>query len=373
MSGHSRCCKGRKTPKTRAQFAALNYPSNPSGHSDNHNRIHNPERVPVRYQKPIHKKYRKGWWFRLKGDAGPVLLDGSGDGVARGQVVSCKGIDPATKGDRLVCLNASNLKVLRLPDGTKKLCGFTWNVGLVKQQAVDGQGEPIKKSPPPCSGWIPLSALEFKSKKTRPKVLAALKSWACCLAKYAKWGRARTSKKSQRYRFRTVAELESELARLVANADARKRYFGPKNAGVKKLLKKANGSRDALGKLIGILPFCKDGNKLTDYLPKGVDYKGGFYDAGYTNLNANVSIGDERPRMAPIALDVLPAGHVFHRLPFRDKKPVLGFIYRVPKKNPGKKVGRVVWYYGYCDVVGPDPQKKQRRYGWVPALALKKG
>ena len=42
MSGHENCCKGRTAPKTRAQFMALNYPSNPDGHSDVNNRLHNP-------------------------------------------------------------------------------------------------------------------------------------------------------------------------------------------------------------------------------------------------------------------------------------------------------------------------------------------
>ncbi len=42
-------------------------------------------------------------------------------------------------------------------------------------------------------------------------------------------------------------------------------------------------------------------------------------------------------------------------------------------------IGSVLWYYGYCDVVIPSGAssadkaklRKQRRWGWVPAIALK--
>lgn len=56
---------------------------------------------------------------------------------------------------------------------------------------------------------------------------------------------------------------------------------------------------------------------------------------------------------------------------FKQTKHIRGFVYEVPKTSgPGTRIGRVEWYYGFCDVTSSDPKKKQRRYGWVPALAL---
>lgn len=365
MAGHNNCCKNRKAPKTRAQFAALNYPPNP-GHEDVRNRLQNPEKVPVKYKKPEHARTRKGWWFRLKpSNPGPPFLDGSGDGKQRGTIAAATGITPVTPGDRLICLNACNLKELPVPGLGKKLCGFTWNVRLNSEGGISASG----------SGWMPLSAIEFKNPSvSRPKMMAALRSWACCMEKYEKWGRALTKSTPIPYVLRNVTELEEELVRLKtakASSERFRRYFREKRRGsVTQVLGKIAGSREKLAASIGILPACKNGNKLHDYLPKGDDFKDGRFLAGYTNLSANIATGATRPTMAPIALDIFPAGHRFYRLPFKDGKPVLGFIYRVRSQNPGVLIGKCVWYYGYCNV--KSGEGKLRRYGWVPALAVKR-
>ena len=371
MASHSTCCKNRKAPKTVAAFAALLYPSNP-GHDDNKNRVHNPVKIPVKYERPNHKVYRKGWWFRLDpGKPSPFLLDGSGDGKARGAVRACQGIKPhpSRPDDRLVCFNACNLKMLKPPgQNTPVLHGFTWNVKY-RDPANPNKNGPT--APGAASGWISLDALQWGD-ATRKKVVGTLKSWACCMRRYKKWGKALTAGKSTRYRFCSVDDLKTRLKGLAKNSSKTfDQYFKEKKKGsVKTLLKQINGDPDKLRQTIGILSACKNGNKLTDYLPKGEDFK---TNEGYTNLCANLSVGKDRPLMAPIALDIFPAGHAFHRLKFKNNQRVYGFIYRVPKtKNPGKQIGRVVWYFGYCDVVSGDPDKTERRYGWVPALALKK-
>ncbi|UQA60659.1 hypothetical protein [Polyangium aurulentum] len=363
MSGHDNCCKGRKVPKTRAQFAALNYPPNTDGHHDVKNRLQNPrEGDLVDYSKT--KATRKGWWFPLKQEnPGPPLLDGSGDGQARGFIIKSNGVVPRRAASRLICLNACNLKTMPVPVAPGKTelrqCGFTWNVKLHGQSGA-------------FSGWMPIAAIKFTNATAKERVLNALRSWACCMEKYEKWGRALTRPNATRYVFRSVAELEAELAAIPTSAEKFKRYFRDNSKGsVKKQLVIIAGKaakRDELNNRIGILSACKNGNKLTDYLPKGADAKS---DQGYTNLSANISIGSKRPTMAPIGLDILPAGHSFYRVQFKDGKAVLGYIFRVPKsKSHGDLIGRVVWYYGYVDIVSGD--KKQRRYGWVPALAVRK-
>jgi hypothetical protein len=367
MSGHDNCCKGRKVPKTRAQFAALNYPPNTDGHHDVKNRLQNPnEGSLVDYTQT--KSMRKGWWFPLKQvEPGPPLLDGSGDGQARGHIVKSNGVVPRNPKSRLVCLNACNLKIMPVPIGNGQTelrqCGFTWNVRLAGQSGA-------------FSGWMPIDAIKFKDATAKERVLNALRGWACCIEKYEKWGRALTRPTTLRYVFRSVAELEAELAVLPSDPAKFKRYFRDNSKGsVKKQLTaiaKSPAKREELNNRIGILAACKNGNKLTDYLPKGADGKNGGFALGYTNLSANISIGATRPTMAPIGLDILPAGHPFYRVQFKDGKPVLGYIFRVPKsKSRGDRIGRVVWYYGYVDIISGD--KKQRRYGWVPALAVKRG
>ncbi|NUP10825.1 MAG: hypothetical protein HOW73_32680 [Polyangiaceae bacterium] len=376
MSGHKTCCKKYKRPKTIAAFAALCYPPNPSGHSDVKNRVHNPEHVPVKYKEPHHKKLRKGWWFRLDPNKpGPFLMDGSGDGKPRGYVKSSNGIEPHPNhpNDRLVCFNATNLKRLK-PEGASSpvLCGFTWQAKL--SDPDPSTPRPAGTDPPnPAGGWIPLSSIKFDNDaRSRPKVMASLKNWSCCMRRYRDWGKSLTKGKSQRFKFRSVEELESVLEDLAKGKRKLSDYFKEKKKGsIKKVIKHVDGSRKKLGETVGILPACANGNKLTDYLPKGSDYKNGWFAAGYTNFSANLSVGKTRPKMAPIGLDVFPAGHEFRRLRFKGNKRVYGFVYRVRSSNPGRLIGKVVWYYGYCDVVSGDPQKKERRYGWVPALAVK--
>lgn len=368
MSGHGSCCKGRKAPKTVSQFAALNYPPNASGHRDQDNRIHNPEHVPVTYVNPKQKVTRGGWWFRMKPDAHPPLFDGSGDGKPRGTVghFADKGIVPKTPTDRLLCFNAANLKTLPMPGGGKEVCAFTWYVTLNKNQPSDAAGSSVA----PASGWVSLSSVAFEKESSRKKTLAALKNWACCMRAYARWGRALTKKKPEPYVFRTVKELAATLLSLRSDKKKVKRYFRDDSGRIKKLLRKADGDPRKLRDLMGIATYCKNGNRLTDYLPRGADYKNGGNADGYTNMSGNVSVGKQQALMAPIGVDIFPAGHEFHRLSFKKNQQVLGFLYRVPKKNPAKKIGRFVWYYGYCDVVSGD--RSERRYGWVPALALKK-
>lgn len=365
MSGHQNCCKGRKAPTTRAQFMALDYPSNPGGHSDVNNRIHNPrEGNLVDYTKT--KTMRKGWWFPLQQvTPGPALLDGSGDGKARGFIIKSNGVVPRNPKSRLVCLNACNLKTMPVPVAPGKTelrqCGFTWNVRLEGQSGA-------------FSGWMPIAGIKFKDKTAKERVLNALRSWACCMEKYEKWGKALTRSKSSPYVFRSVAELEAELAAIPTSAAKFKLYFRDNKKGsVKKALKivaSKPDKREELSHRFGILSACKNGNKLTDYLPKGPDAK---CAGGYTNMSANISTGSRRPTMAPIGLDILPAGHPFHRVQFKDGKAALGYIFRVPKsKSHGDLIGRVVWYYGFVDIVSADKDKKQRRYGWVPALAVRR-
>jgi len=389
MSGHEHCCKGRKRPTTAAQFAALLFPSNPH-HDENKNRVHNPVEVGVDYTKV--EAGRKGWWFELKAStSGPPLLDGSGDGKPRGFIYSSAGVvaqaNPATKSwYRLVCLNAASLKLLRVPGASKRqLCGFTWRATLLKAgQPIPPPGRPPPapdKPPPPGgfnaaeqaalasgSGWIPISAIDFKKKKAKETVLAALESWKCCTEKYRDWGHELT-RKGKRYRFRTAEEVTKEIVSFAAKPKRFDLYFKDINGKVRSTLVASQGV--GLSSKFGILASCKRANKLTDYLPKGSDHKDGGYDRGYTNLCANVSIGPRSPRMAPIALDIFPAGHIFQRMEFKGKKQIWGYIFKVPESGPvnRKPIGRVQWFYGYCDAMG---SKKERRYGWVPALALKR-
>jgi len=379
---HKTCCSKYKRPTTVAAFTALCYPSNPAGHSDIKNRIHNPESkfIPIdkAWKKTASYKLRKGWWFRLDTSKITHLLDGSGDAKSRGVVKKSGGVE--AKGNaRLVCFNACALKKLTPPGGTKPvLHGFTWQVSLgdnmtKAERTARGIKKPSKVSP--SSGWIPLDAVKLRDKKkTRPKVLGALRHWTCCVERYKEWGKALTKPGSTKYELRTVKELEAELLRLAKGKVSVTRYFKEASkGGVRKVLVKCNGKRTKLVDAIGIHPHCSRGNKLTDYLPKGRDYKDGSYDDGYTNLSTNVSIGPTGPLMAPIALDLLPAGHTFHRVKLKGDKRILGYIYRVPKgkSGVGKLLGRVSWLYGYCDVESGDPRHEQRRYGWVPALAVK--
>lgn len=380
---HKSCCSNYHRPRTVAEFAALCYPSNPTGHSDIKNRIHNPESALValdpKWKKTSSYKLRKGWWFKLDPSKVTHLMDGSGDAKSRGVVKKSLGVEAKSKKGRLVCFNACNLKKLTPPGGTKPvLCGFSWQLSLGDNMTpAERKAKKIKKpgSASPSSGWIPLGSIKLHNeKKTRPKVLASLKNWACCLGRYRDWGKSLTRPGSTPYELRTVKELESELKKLAKGKTSFTQYFKESSKGqIHKVLVACKGKRTRLADAIGIHPHCSGGNRLTDYLPKGHDYKDGDFDAGYTNLSANVSIGPTGPRMAPIALDLLPAGHTFHRLKFKGNKRVLGFVYRVPKgKNGvGKALGRVVWFYGYCDLVSGDPKHEQRRYGWVPALAVK--
>jgi hypothetical protein len=244
-------------------------------------------------------------------------------------------------------------------------CGFTWNVKLEGQSGA-------------FSGWMPIAAIKFKNKTAKERALNTLRDWTCCIEKYETWGKALTRPQPMKYVFRSNEELEGELALLATNPAKFKDYFRDNTQNrVKKLLAlvaKADKKRDKLNELIGITPHCGTANKLTDYLPKGSDAKLGGGDKGYTNLSANISTSATRTLMAPIGVDLLPAGHTFHRLRFKDGRAVLGFIYRVPpsKKGAGARIGRVVWYYGYVDLVEGDKDKKQRRYGWVPALAVRR-
>lgn len=369
---HKNCCKSYKRPKTVAQFAALCYPSNPGGHSDIKNRIRNPEWRNIKVD-PAWKakkwKLRGGWWFRLDPNKVTHLLDGSGDGLSRGEVIRSQGVDPKDPKDpnqRYVCFNACALKKL-IPAGgtTPVLCGFTWNVSL--------RGKvPDKKNPPsPSSGWIPLDSIKLDDPaKNRPKVLAMLKGWNCCVRRYRDWGKSFTRPNPILYKFRSVEALKDEVKDIAQQKVKLGTYFKEQKKGsIRKVIRKAAAGGDRLQ--MGIHEVCFTGNRLTDYLPKGYDFKGGWYENGYTNLCTNVSFGQKEPRMAPIALDSFPANHDFHRLKFKGGKRVYGFVYSVPKssKKRGKLIGRVEWYFGYCDVNFGD--KDQRRYGWVPSLAVR--
>lgn len=371
MSGHKNCCKGRRAPKTVAEFAALNYPSNPTGKKDEDNRIHNPEHVPVTFKKDIHKRIRKGWWIRLKKDAAPVLLDGSGDGVSRGIVDMFGDPDVVPHGGaRIVCLNAASLKKLPIePGGKPVLCGFTW-YNRLKDPPPPG----TKKNFPPVSGWMPLSELSFKREKSRKKLIAALKSWSCCIKKYGEWGRRLAGKKVTKYTFRSADEFKAEIEAIVATPTKLKTYFKDYKGKILKRLGKAvvdpKGVALGVRAVLGVAKYCKGGNRVTDYMPKNKDYKNGWYTDGYTNFSGNVSVGKNDSSMAPIPIDTFPAGHEFHRLKFKKNRQVYGHVYHVPKKNPGKRIGKFIWYFGYCDIVSN--AKAERRYGWVPALALQK-
>jgi hypothetical protein len=405
-AGHAHCCKNRKAPRTSSAFFALNYPSNPSGHKEVNNRLHNHERVPVEFKKPIHYKIRKGWYFRLSGT--PDILDGSGDGKSRGKVVGFEHkspdknpeVNPKTPGDSVVCLNAANLKWLLVePQSKLQAYGFTFTVPLEGSSTA--------------SGWIPLSSITFKRNKTknRAKMMAALHSWACCLDRYAKWGRSLT-KAGKTYRLRTVDELANAVKAMETDAASFKKHFRERTPGSLKnpflhALDRARKSAESDGKVseaelngelvrwfrgaFGIYPRNpkerkKDGkwtpgvgNKLGDYLPKPKTPQ--MTGKAWTNLSANVSIGKKGATTAPIASDIFPEGHAFHRRVFKDGKRAWGYLY---SPTPGKVIGRVEWYYGYCEVIAPvlgaewkNPAsaleggaRKQRRYGWVPAFAV---
>jgi hypothetical protein len=180
------------------------------------------------------------------------------------------------------------------------------------------------------------------------------------------------TRKGPRYKLRSVNELKQEVESFAGSPAKFDHYFKDTSGGrLKTLVAESKGIVDELSKRLGILRRCQKANKLTDYLPKGADYKNGGNSEGYTNLCANLSVGPSAPKMAPIALDIFPAGHVFHRRVFKQTKRIWGFVYEVPKTSvPAALIGRVEWYYGFCDIKGSDPKKKQRRYGWVPALAL---
>jgi hypothetical protein len=144
--GHNQCCKNRRAPKTAKEFFALNYPSNPHGHDEVNNRLHNPEPVPVKFKKKIHKKIRKGWYFRIADE--PYFLDGSGSGEPRGKVHGYEhkpaskrpDVNPVSPGDRVVCFNAANLKMLapKDPGGPLELYG---GLEVAIHQADDHAGE----------------------------------------------------------------------------------------------------------------------------------------------------------------------------------------------------------------------------------------
>jgi len=382
---HKTCCSKYKRPKTVAQFAALCYPPNPGGHSDIKNRIRNPERNikvdPVwKEQNQNAYKLRRGWWFQLDPAKQAHLLDGSGDAVSRGVVKGSKGWKAV--GAAVVCFNACSLKKLTPPGATEPVDhGFTWNISLGdNMSAEDREKESITAPRPvPSSGWIPLDSIKLAdddapSPKSRPAVMDSLENWRCCAERYRDWSKSLTAGKSILYKFRTVEQLQKEIKTLGSGKNLTRYFKEAKKGSVRKVLRKCNGSRKKLGEAVGIHPSCYSGNKLTDYLPKGIDFKGGRNDEGYTNLSTNVSFGKTKPRMAPIALDIFPARHDFHRLRFKGKKRVYGFIYAAPKRKGrlGKLIGRVEWYFGYCDVVSSDPKREQRRYGWVPSLAVRR-
>lgn len=387
-SGHGKCCASRKRPKRQADFVALNYPSNPTGGhgGDVKNRVRNPENVPVTYAEPHHKNTRKRWYIRIKGT--PHLLDGSGNQISRGRVLGYAhdspdpnpAVRPKLAGDRVICLNAANLKQLPLPGGTKlHTCGFTWNAPL-----TDGSK---------ASGWMPLSALTFKKNRTKnkKKILDTLRQWACCKRKYETWAKAFIKKKPKpkACRIRTVKELLGAFRACGKNDTTLARHFKRAKkkppAGVeslravlKRLAPEPNDDllRDKVYKALGILATA-NANKLMDYLPKdGRDASGGEF----ANLSANISINKlGRPRMAPIGIDVLPVGHKFYKVAL--KKKVWGPIYAGGVAG-GAVIGQVQWVYGYA-VVLPKAQKmwkkgdkdknakKQRRWGWYPSIALK--
>jgi hypothetical protein len=363
MTDHQHCCGHTKRPKSAAELAALPYPSNPTGKDDNKNRIQNPDEKDIKFASV--KKSRKGWWFRIDPTHPPPLLDGSGDGVARGGVVRSEGavaLHPAV--DHLVCLNAASTKKLAVPPSKKpERCGFTWNVSLTGKAPNPKDDSKVGAQ----SGWIPLSALVIKA-ATLHHVEKRLDDWSCCADNYATWGRSLThGHPTKKFKFRTTADLLTKVKSL-GDGDLNGYFADDKNGAIKKRLRACKHSWKKLYESFGILPSCSTGNRLTDYMAKGSDFKNGFYDSGYTNLNANLSVNKSGPIMAPIPLDIFPANHVFTRLSFGKQNHVLGFVYSVPKSKSGrgKLIGRVVWYFGYCDAKGGE-----RRYGWVPALALK--
>lgn len=405
--GHNQCCKNRRAPKTAKEFFALNYPPNPHGHDEVNNRVHNPEPVPVKFKKQIHKKIRKGWYFRIADE--PFLLDGSGSGDPRGKVHGYEhkppskrpDVNPVNPGDRVVCFNAANLKMLapKDPGGPLEPYGFTFTVPLTNGYAA--------------SGWMPLSSVRFKKNPTKNRaiMMASLRSWACCLERYARWGKSLT-KKSKTYKFRSTVELAEYVREIVASPAKFKLHFKERaRYSLRTPLKhawrraKADGGGDLevaqwFRSVFGI--FARNpgeerdtsrasgyrpgiGNKLGDYLPKPL--KQGATEIAHTNLSANISIGKGGAITAPIALDIFPQDHEFHRLKFKSGKRAWGYLYSPTRNNrPGKVIGYAEWYYGYCDVndqaagaAWKSPYtkptttegKKQRRYGWVPAMAVK--
>ncbi len=365
---HSGCCSNLHRPKTPVKLAELPYPSNPKSDST-HNRLQNPEvgliHIALADKHSKYKKLRKGWWFPIV-DQTP-MLDGSGDGVIRGWVQRCIMLD---KKERAVTLNACSYKMLKRPaemgPGEDPMpCAFSWLCSTKKPDGTNG-GE--------ASGWIPLECLKLKHEKSKAKVEADLLHWACCIKKYGAWGKSLSKGDSSTYFVRSVAELEAVVAELGGTADLAP-YFRERHKGsVRKLLAAANGQQPLLKELIGIVPACSSGNRLTDYLPRAKDHKPSTHGGpgGYLNLSPNAK------DTAPIAIDTFPSGHPFHRLSFKKSPQLLLSIFEVPhakghakKKATGSKtsVGKVVWYYGYFDTLAGGIE--ERRYGWVPALAVK--
>ncbi len=359
---HTTCCKDLRRPKTPTQLAELPYPSNRTPHSGLDNRLHNPEaglvhfRLGAGYEK--FAKRRKGWWFAIA-DQTP-LLDGSSDGVVRGWVQRCRELDPE---ERAICLNACSLKLLKRPaemgPGPDPMpCAFSWLCMVTPPHGAKGAHE--------GSGWVPIECLTFERPSSKHHVVQSLEHWACCIRRYASWARSMARKTTTKLTVRSIAELEHAIQSLGEGGDLSPFFREAHHGSVRSLLYAARGDRHTLSQLIGVVPACRVGNRLTDYMPRGADHKPGPTGGpgGYVNLSPNAK------DTAPIAIDLFPSGHAFHRMTFERATHLVSNIYEVPKVgNARAPVGKAVWYYGYCDSL--DRKPVNRRYGWLPALALK--
>jgi hypothetical protein len=385
--GHPTCCKNLPRPKTPKALADLPYPSNQKRDRGASNRIVAPEQTAFKSGPARHKK----WWIRL--DGATPLLDGSGDGIVRGWVTKC--VDLTAKKEIGICLNAASLKLMPPPKGEPGYgkqalipYGFTFRVYVLPPECRPlSSNKPNPPTPPPpgkrlvLSGWVPLHDLAFKTKnktlekKYRAKIADLLRGWACCIDRYASWGKSLQAKKAPTpLAFRSVQELESELDALAGGKSKLTSYFREGKAGkglaaLRKVIKSHKGE-GRVGKVLALAHICSNhANRLGDYLPRLPDAKpsGNGGPDGYVNLCPNFNI------WAGVTVDVFPADHVFHRCHFQKGAALWADLHYAPGDNPRTAKGliaKTAIYWGYCDMRNDD-KDSQRVYGWVPALALK--
>ncbi len=405
---HRHCCKNLKPPTTPNDLAGLPYPSNQKRDSGSQNRLHNVDPGFVKSknyggaQGSTNASRHKGWWFKIDPKATP-LLDGSSDGKIRGFVQHAAQLN----GVNAVCLNAASLKLLDWPKGlplpeatlkrakkagtkapTKVLCGFSW---------ANTCNDPTNthRSANPSSGWIPLDCI-IASEKSRKKMTDDLEGWSCCIEQYAKWGIQHAGKKAVPHVFLSAEEVHHRLLGIAGGGSLTAWFDEHSKGSVRSILVdwKRFGPKLKIGGkwafpehgLIGVVKACSKGNMITDYAARTPDKKDGAGGPdGYVNLCPNAV------DTAPIPIDVFPAGWTFHVLQFKKppQKRVLSKIYKPPQiakaqlrahghaaqakkvnATNGTVIGHAAWYFGYCET--EDGERRQRRYGWVPALALKK-